>query len=165
MPQIKKYLIEIKCPCCEKYRTIGKHGMIRAKRTGVWTGYCNKCAAIKRNGLFSYKNSPNWKGGRSISPDGYIQLVLDKNDPYVSMAEKMHKRVPEHRYIMACYLGRCLKKKELVHHINGNKTDNRIENLMIVTAKKHGGIHFKNKIWIYNQELQKREWRINYARY
>lgn len=47
----------------------------------------------------------------------------------------------EHRYVMEQYLGRKLSSTEVVHHINGDYRDNRIENLQIMTLSEHSRLH------------------------
>lgn len=49
--------------------------------------------------------------------------------------------VYEHRLIMETHLGRYLQSNEHIHHINGNKTDNRIKNLQIMSTSEHRRLH------------------------
>lgn len=76
-----------------------------------------------------------WKGGR-INKDGYVILTLDPSHPYYCMTTR-YARVPEHRIVMAVHLGRPLRDDETVHHINGVRHDNRIENLQL-RSSAHG---------------------------
>lgn len=72
----------------------------------------------------------NWKGGRSKTGEGYILIRVNG------------KYIKEHRLVMQNYLGRSLTREEVVHHINGIKDDNRIENLVITTQHAHSAHHW-----------------------
>lgn len=77
----------------------------------------------------------NWKGGKTKHGAGYV-LVAVPNSGMGRCEQKL-----EHRLIMEKHLGRKLFKWEVVHHKNGIKTDNRIENLEVYTRAEHARLH------------------------
>jgi len=83
--------------------------------------------------------SHKWKGGRCKNGSGYILIsVPDHRD-----ANK-DGYVLEHRYIWEM-ANRPLRSNEDVHHINGIKDDNRIENLVALTKSKHRSLEVKKR--------------------
>lgn len=97
---------------------------------------------MKRHGIaplsdrMKGESHPGWKGGRYIDGNGYVRVQIDASDPLATMAHSSGY-VPEHRLVMARKLGRPLLRSETVHHINGDRTDNRVENLQLRQGK-HG---------------------------
>lgn len=71
----------------------------------------------------------NWKGGKYMDKRGYIH-VKKPNHPY----SDMNGYVREHRLVIEEYLSRYLEPSEVVHHKNGVKNDNRIENLELFSS-------------------------------
>lgn len=77
----------------------------------------------------SGKESASFKGGTFIDQSGYIRVRGMRGMPL------------QHRLIAERVIGRKLRAVEVVHHINGNKQDNRNENLLVCTNSYHRLIH------------------------
>ncbi|AOZ63750.1 HNH endonuclease [Rhodococcus phage Weasels2] len=117
-------------------------------------GYCNShVAQLNRGKPLTKINEKINVGFRR--QDGYIALF--KPD-HPESSKSGH--IMEHRYVMSEHLGRPLKKCENVHHINGVRDDNRIENLELWVRPQPNGQRVDDLLdWVienYNSELQER---------
>lgn len=89
--------------------------------------------------------SPSRKGIRKYCSDACMRKAQTKPQKHPSKYVRIYVngvRVHEHRYVMEQILGRPLQDDEEVHHINEDKTDNRPENLQVVSKKEHAKITF-----------------------
>ena len=122
------------CGDCGKGRWI----FLWAWRKGLFR-YCQPCSV--KHSDFNIKSihwgsdNPKWKGGRKKSKGGYIDIRVYPDNPYYSMANNGY--IPEHRLVMAKFLGRLLDSKEIVHHRDGNPNNNELINLELCTANNH----------------------------
>lgn len=128
----KPRYIEIvcKCGCGEKF--IGcRYGK------GYKKGHSQK---ITRK-LMVGEKAPKWTGG-IIYKRGYV-FIYNPNHPHND-----HQYVKRSRLEMEKKLGRYLNKEEIVHHINGIKNDNRIENLVLCKNNKEHRKKYHKELYI-----------------
>jgi Zn ribbon nucleic-acid-binding protein len=120
------------CPRCgfTRWVQLTRYKARSIKRRGL----CIKCGKISKHSdksvLSKHIPSKGWLEG------GYRCVSIPKDDFYYPMA-KRNGQIKEHRLVMAQKLGRLLQPWEYVHHINGDRSDNRIENLLLTVKNEH----------------------------
>jgi len=113
----------------------------RANNTDYCSFHCKRLASSRRmKGLPVKGPKKHIKGSGYITVDGY--KILSINHPNSSK----RGQILEHVLIMSKYLGRPLAKHETVHHKNGIRDDNRIENLELWSKSHPFGQRIEDKI-------------------
>lgn len=122
------------------YKVCKKHG-IKCQRTGPRSG----------------EKHPEWSGGRILDANGYVHLYRPEHPECIRVNEmrqlksngkyfRKENYIQEHRLVMEEHLGRYLKPTEVVHHLNGQKGDNRILNLVLFGSNaEHLAVDLKGR--------------------
>lgn len=91
----------------------------------------------RQGGKIRSQGEAKFKGVPRLNADGYLIVGVCVNGVY--------SQILEHRHVMAQYLGRDLMKHENVHHVNGDRADNRIENLELWSTSQPCGQRVADK--------------------
>ena len=164
-----EHIMDNKTKCCNKclkLKFLHEFPKNRNKSFGV-DSWCKECKKLYRN---SIKNEislygKNWKisnkekilfDQKNLQPfdsyyfdvrtkhkssNGYINLIIP-NHPFRGVSNC----VLEHRFVLEKHLGRFLEEHENVHHKNGIRDDNRIENLELWNKSQPSGQKLEDKI-------------------
>jgi hypothetical protein len=126
----RKYGVRKYCDECISFR---KGSSSRARKQIYPCFTCKKdIGKRKRKFCSELCKIKQWeKEYKGIDPYGFV----------MSRQESFGRRVRFHRYVVEQYFGRKLKRDEVVHHINLNKFDNRIENLVVMSNSTHRKLH------------------------
>lgn len=92
---------------------------------------CRSCSML---------NTEGYLNGKGYVVKHYKSFPREYWDLLKNMC-KPNGQITEHRAVMSIYLNREIKDNELIHHKNYNKTDNRIENLELITGSEHSHLH------------------------
>lgn len=143
---------QLKCcrECGSAYTTTGGNEVCARCRDAKLRHPCADCGAptdkraercrVCTRKLQILDKAPGWKGGRRFNMRGYIMIMAPPNHPRASASGKYGRGyVREHTLVMEEALGRYLQPGETVHHKNGIKHDNRLENLELWTKAQPAG--------------------------
>lgn len=130
----------MKCRVCGKETRKRIPQLYESIDSGAFTGCCNDCAPKRRKNPLSSK-------GRIALPRGYIKRHIrsftEEEQRILFPSRDGHDYILEHRAVMSIHLGRPLADYEVVHHLNGNKGDNQLKNLVLSTTDEHNGTHIE----------------------
>lgn len=96
--------------------------------------YCSRKCAWKNNGKSQERSGSFW-----VNEKGYMEIAVWEFG--VRKTYKLHRKIMEH------YLGRPLDQSEDVHHINGDKLDNRPCNLEVISHSEHTRLHNEGRVY------------------
>lgn len=94
--------------------------------------------------------NPKWNGGRIKQSEGYILIYMPKHP------HNINKYVYEHRYLVEKKVGRYLNSDEIVHHVDGNRSNNDINNLLLLSEYEHALLHRNGgNVFVKTSEIKK----------
>lgn len=165
-----KTITHWECDKCFNEFTKVKNGPYNA--TGY--SYCNDCVTKFGVGKLAGEAGSKVRDEKNkskinnitVASDGYKEIYVGKNYTH----RPGSGCIREHIYIMEMYLNRPLKKGEIVHHIDGNKKNNQLDNLFLTTVQEHNKMHacsesiifelVKRELVIFNREIGRYELKI-----
>jgi len=132
--------VTLNCLVCKKEFSVV---LSRAKKAK----YCSRaCVNIAWKKFFSKEGNPKWKNGVKMNASGY-RTIASPNHPY----KDKQGYVREHHLVMEKKIGRYVLPHEVVHHLDENKLNNDISNLVLLSSKSE---HIKK----YHRDSGKETW-------
>jgi len=151
--------VRVQCDDCGKESIAIYHNYIEGQKKKNFSNqtFCRSCSiqrasnsnkgrTSKLKGIpkpeVSGPNSPHWRGGTYISSDGYRMIYIREYEGIPITRIKWSNYRKEHLVIMETLLQRELTNKEVVHHIDGDKLNNDVDNLLLCSSdKEHRALH------------------------
>jgi hypothetical protein len=145
----------LQCDKCECRFERQGHALAPDRRNNNYKHFCDGCcdpAMFADLGRETYrKNLADRIGEKGVDSLGYATTYVGDTHPY---SEGYCGSIRDHIMVMENHLERALKKGEVVHHIDGDKLNNSLENLDLCTVQEHNACHGDSEKIVF--ELYKR---------
>ena len=128
----KKILLHFRCNNCDKEFTRPKNG----KPRNTTIHFCPECPNYSLAQKITLQKRTENKIKKGKEDRGYKEIYVGDNYPY-----RKSRWVREHIYVMEMSLGYKIPKGMVVHHIDGDKRNNDIKNLILCSVKEHNQCH------------------------
>ncbi len=112
---------------------------IKLRNKAYYQAHKSELIAKARERLKQYDKLPAYKAKRAERALRYYKA--HRSELKYRLKTINGKRIYYHRWVMQEYLGRELTIDEIVHHKDGNKLNNNIDNLIVLSRKSHGILH------------------------
>jgi hypothetical protein len=147
----KSKWVQVECPECGHSFEVPPHRVRLAKRHGSGRIFCSERCYQKQwaeGKIWDEAKKPIGRRPRGttrfLDAHGYVQIYVTPDERPPGCEKRTN--LPEHRIVMARHLGRHLLPHETVHHKNGDKQDNRIENLELWSRNHSDGQRVADKL-------------------
>lgn len=152
----------IKCTCQQCGSVFERFPSVIRKGGGKYCSrHCQQLASRRRVQLVCPACNTTFSVSASVAKRGRVHCSVNCQRPKVSIHSDGYRQlwmpdhpnahlngyILEHRFVMAESIGRPLRNDEVVHHRNGDKQDNRLENLQILSHAEHSKFHNGNGRW------------------
>ena len=91
----------------------------------------------RHNNHATASKTGRWNKGKLMSAEGYVKIRVGKTHPF----SDPNGYIYEHKLVIISAYGIEYIKGKIIHHINGDKTDNRLENLEVISRCSHNKHH------------------------
>ncbi len=145
-----KTVFRFRCNSCECDFERDKGDISSKRLNNDVSHYCSNCfdygTIAKKGQQVVIKNLEKRIGQKWVDSCGYVNVYVGPK----SSNKTIHRResgycgsVREHVLVVEKHLGRSLRKGEVVHHIDGDKSNNSLDNLDLCTVAEHNSCHAK----------------------
>jgi hypothetical protein len=147
----RRTVYHLKCDECGNEFTRLKGEMSKRRLSDEYNHFCKECFEYSKAADLGrdahIKTLESRIGNKVIDSEGYVRVYVgpESSDKRIYQFHNDYcGSIREHTLVMENHLGRPMEKGEVVHHIDGNKTNNKISNLQKMTVTEHNDCHAAN---------------------